>query len=186
MSPIATDEQCDEVANALSVMQEEARPAWIMARVAALLSQYYAADVPPSVVSIMAEDWKEELAPYPQWAITNAVRWWKSEANAERKRRPLEGDISARAKHEMLLVRHADRAVRRYWDWDRNADQRARERAEAEAEMPAPPMTAAEREESRKRVAEYVKGAGFAAKRAVPVSPAYPAATRDTPKEQAQ
>lgn len=147
-SPIATDDQCDEVADALSVVNSQARPSWVMARVAALLSQYYAADVPQAAVSMMAEDWLEELREYPEWAITKAVRWWKSEANPDRKKRPLEGDISARANFEMQVVRFADRAVRRYWDGFRPMSETPRE-----VSPPEPEMTAEEREESRKRVA---------------------------------
>lgn len=51
-----------------------------------------------------AEDWLEELSGYPQWAIERAVRWWKSEANANRRKRPFEGDIAARCKIEMAGV----------------------------------------------------------------------------------
>ena len=131
-----------------------------MARVAALLSQYYAADVPPSVVSIMAEDWKEELAPYPQWAITSAVRWWKSEANPDRKRRPLEGDISARAKHEMMLVRLASHAVQRYWDGYRPSD--------LASQPQRPELTAEEKRAARVRADQYIKEAGLNLKRAAP------------------
>jgi len=127
-----------------------------MARVAALLSQYYAADVPQAAVSMMAEDWLEELREYPEWAITKAVRWWKSEANADRKKRPLEGDIAARAKFEMQVVRFADRAVRRYWDGFRPMAETPHEDS-----PPEPEMTAEEREASRKRVADLVANAGF-------------------------
>ena len=156
-SPIATDEQCDEVARALSAVNSQARPSWVMARVAALLSQYYAADVPQAAVSMMAEDWLEELRDYPEWAITKAVRWWKSEANADRKKRPLEGDISARAKFEMQVVRFADRAVRRYWEGYRPMADTPRE-----VVPPEPEMTEEEREASRKRVAAMAAELGAA------------------------
>jgi hypothetical protein len=48
-----------------------------------------------------AEDWREALGEYPQWAIERAVRWWKSADNPDRRRRPLEGDIAARCRIEM-------------------------------------------------------------------------------------
>lgn len=77
---------------------------WTMARVAALLSPYYEKDVPQSVRIMEAEDWAEALATYPQWAIQNAVRWWKSEHNPDRRKRPLEGDIADRCRIEMQPV----------------------------------------------------------------------------------
>jgi len=153
-SPIKTVEERDEIAGSLSVIGEPASTPWVMARVAALLSQYYAADVPPSVVAIMAEDWKEELAPYPQWAVTKAVRWWKSEANTERKRRPLEGDISARAKHEMSIFRLGQMSVAKF---DRYGP--PTERHHVPDQRPA--LMPDELEASRKRIARLVADAGF-------------------------
>ena len=78
-----------------------------MARIAALLSPYYEKDVPQAVRVMEAEDWAEALADYPQWAIQNAVRWWKSEHNADRRKRPMEGDIAAVCHREMDAVRAA-------------------------------------------------------------------------------
>lgn len=75
-----------------------------MARIAALLSPYYEKDVPQAVRIMEAEDWAEALADYPQWAIQNAVRWWKSEHNPDRRKRPFEGDIAERCRAEMQPV----------------------------------------------------------------------------------
>lgn len=75
--------------------------AWISARIAALLSPYYEKDIPQSVREMEAEDWEQALSGFPQWAIERAVRWWKSDANADRRKRPLEGDIVARCRVEM-------------------------------------------------------------------------------------
>jgi len=80
---------------------------WMLARVAALLSPYYEKDVPQGVRKMEAEDWAEALQDFPQWAITNAVRWWKGENNPDRRRRPLEGDIVDRCRAEMMPVRAA-------------------------------------------------------------------------------
>lgn len=85
----------------VAALSQPVEPAWCMARVAALLSPYYDKDTPQAVRVMEAEDWMEELAPYPQWAIERAVRWWKSAHNERRNRRPLEGDISARCIVEM-------------------------------------------------------------------------------------
>ena len=60
-SPIKTVEERDEIAGSLSVIGEPASTPWVMARVAALLSQYYAADVPPSVV-VVGEGLQAKLA----------------------------------------------------------------------------------------------------------------------------
>lgn len=102
------DQGAREMASAALVgLQAPANPAWVMARIAALLSPYYEKDVPQAVRVMEAEDWAEALAEYPQWAIQNAVRWWKSEHNADRRRRPMEGDIAAACRKEMDAVRAA-------------------------------------------------------------------------------
>jgi hypothetical protein len=85
---------------------------WAMARVAAMLSPYYDRDTPHAVRLMEAEDWAEALAPFPQWAIDRAVRWWKSADNADRRKRPLEGDIVARCRIEMDPVRAAQAYLR--------------------------------------------------------------------------
>ena len=85
----------------VSALSKPANEAWCMARVAALLNPYYDKDTPPMVRQMEAEDWMEELAPYPQWAIERAVRWWKSSENPDRRKKPLEGDIAARCRFEM-------------------------------------------------------------------------------------
>ena len=61
-----------------------------------------------------AEDWHEELSGYPGWAIQKAARWWMGQDNPERRKKPLAGDISARAKLEMGVVKLAESAVRRF------------------------------------------------------------------------
>lgn len=97
----------EEAARSVKELQTPANTTWVMARIAALLSPYYEKDVPQSVRVMEAEDWAEALAEYPQWAIQNAVRWWKSEHNADRRRRPMEGDIAAACRKEMDAVRAA-------------------------------------------------------------------------------
>lgn len=90
-----------EIKATVAALSEPASPVWIMARVAALLSPYYDKDTPRAVREMEAEDWLEALAQYPQWAIERAVRFWKSADNADRRKKPLEGDIAARCKVEM-------------------------------------------------------------------------------------
>ena len=82
-----------------------------MARIAALLVPYYEKDTPQAIRNMEAEDWAAELGNHPQWVVERAVRWWKSEANPDRRKRPLEGDISARCKRETDAVRAATRVL---------------------------------------------------------------------------
>lgn len=91
----------DEVNATVVALSEPARPQWIMARAAAILTPYYAKDVPQIVREMEAEDWLEALACYPQWAIDRAARWWKGSDNPDRRKAPLEGDIARRCKREM-------------------------------------------------------------------------------------
>lgn len=155
-SQIKTNEEYNEIVNALDPLSEPARPAWIMARVAALLSQYYAADVPAAAVAIMAEDWLEELRDYPQWAITNAVRWWKSSENPNRKKKPLEGDIAERCRLEMGVVRVAEKACRDFLISGPTTTE------PSEQDQERWDLTPAEREEKRARANDILKQAGFA------------------------
>jgi hypothetical protein len=84
---------------------------WMVARVAALLSPYYEKDIPQAVRKMEAEDWEQALSGFPQWAIERAVRWWKSDANTDRRKRPLEGDIVARCRVEMDGVASASKVL---------------------------------------------------------------------------
>jgi hypothetical protein len=86
---------------------------WLMARIAALLSPYYDKGTPAGIREMEAEDWLEELSGLPQWAIERAVRWWKSAENPDRRKRPFEGDISARARVEMRGIAAVPELVRR-------------------------------------------------------------------------
>ena len=88
----------------VAALTEPAAMTWIMGRIAALLSPYYEKDIPQGIRSLDAEDWAEALRDKPEWAITAAVRWWKSDANKDRRKRPLEGDIMARVRVEMDAV----------------------------------------------------------------------------------
>lgn len=96
----------------MPALSAPAEPTWMMARIAALLSPYYEKDTPQGVRIMEAQDWAAELDGLPRWAIERAVRWWKGADNPKRAKRPLEGDISARAKFEMQAVRAARIAMR--------------------------------------------------------------------------
>lgn len=86
---------------AVTALSEPAHPARVMARVLALLNPYFDKDTPQAIREIEAEDWATALSAYPYWAIERAARWWKSDENPDRRKRPLEGDVVARVKREM-------------------------------------------------------------------------------------
>lgn len=102
-----------EMERAIELATTPAAPAWIMARVLALLDPHFEKDTPQSVRKMMAEDWLAALRMYPQWAIQNAARWWRSDENPHRHRRPVEGDITARCKREMGVIDMARFDLRR-------------------------------------------------------------------------
>ena len=142
--------EISEVEATVAALTEPCRVPWLMARVAALLSPYYDKDTPQVVREMEAEDWLEALAEYPQWAVERAVRWWKSEHNADRRKRPMEGDISAKCRAEMHGIKALPDLLRR--------------RKTAPRPLPAPGRivpTVEERREIAKRVSEQV---GYALK----------------------
>ena len=110
LQPNALPEK-DTVLRIQSALMTSASGVWISARVAALLSPYYEKDIPQAVRKMEAEDWEQALSGFPQWAIERAVRWWKSDANADRRKRPLEGDIVARCRVEMDGVASASKVL---------------------------------------------------------------------------
>ena len=87
-----------EIEATVAALSQPANPSWILARVASLLLPYYEKDTPQAVREMEAEDWLESLADMPQWAVDKAVRWWKGPDNPDRRKRPLEGDITGRAR----------------------------------------------------------------------------------------
>lgn len=123
-----------------------ARQSWTLAHVAALLHPYYEKQTPQGIREIEAEDWAVALAGFPEWAIKAAIRWWKSDANEYRHRRPIEGDIVARIKVEMMAVRAADKMLK------------GGMRPLAEQKKDEPRI-------SPERAAEIMKQAGFAPRR---------------------
>jgi hypothetical protein len=96
-----------KVEAAVAALSEPAHPAKVMARVLALLNPYFDKDTPQAIREIEAEDWAAALGCQPYWAIEKAARWWKSDANPDRRKRPLEGDLVARVKREMDAVNAA-------------------------------------------------------------------------------
>lgn len=151
--PVADADEREEITQMLAALKRPASREWTLARIAALLSGYYAADVSPAVVRIEAEDWAYALRDFPAWAIQNAVRWWKGESNPNRRRKPLEGDIAEAARKEMAALVVADLAVKRF---DRGGNVLPFKPVEREE------LTAEERQE---RANEIMAAAGFAVKK---------------------
>jgi hypothetical protein len=87
-----------EIEATVAALSEPANPSWILARIASLLLPYYEKDTPQAVREMEAEDWLEAMADLPRWAIDRAVRWWKGPDNPDRRKRPMEGDISKLSK----------------------------------------------------------------------------------------
>jgi hypothetical protein len=84
-----------------------------LVRVVALLRQYFQADTVQSVIEVEAEDWADALAPFPDWAIRRACRWWQGAGNPKRDKKPKIGDIEEICINEMALVSMARDRVNR-------------------------------------------------------------------------
>lgn len=101
-------ESREEAEKIIPILSRASEPVKLMARIAALLVPYYEKDTPQAVREIEAEDWAVALGKYPDWAVENASRWWKSADNPIRHKRPLEGDIEARCKFEVSAIKAAN------------------------------------------------------------------------------
>jgi len=68
-------QQLDEVSADLAPADSE----WLLGRVFTLLQHYRSArdPLPPVVEQAIAQDWVEDLAEFPAWAIAEAVREWR-------------------------------------------------------------------------------------------------------------
>lgn len=105
--PLVTVEGRNDIDAQAARLAVPAKPEWLAARIASLLSPYYEKDTPQAVREMEAEDWVISLTGRPRWAVDAAVRWWKGPDNPMRHRRPFEGDIVARVIVEMGAVRAA-------------------------------------------------------------------------------
>jgi hypothetical protein len=114
---------------------------WIAGRSFTLLSHYWREDDSEALTAAMGKDWADVLEGLPQDAIQKACIQYQRD---EPRRKPTPGAIYALAREAMprpTLVR---------------------------PEMPAEPERPEPTAEERARVAEYVKQAGFAVRRANP------------------
>lgn len=173
-SQVANRTDRDQIEAGIKQLSVPADPAWIMARVLALLTPYFTPNIPEVVRRIEAEDWLAALKGFPHWSIEKAVRWWKSEENPERKRKPLDGDIVERVKFEMGILSFAAMKVREYDDGYR------RRTMEPERVPPTP-----EEMERRRAFAQGVMERAGYAKAAKPKGPVRETVTDEDKAEMA-
>ncbi len=72
--------QAAEAEAYLSVVEDMVAPAdkgRLLTRVLALLSHYRSDPNPPEVEFLIAEDWADDLAEFPAWAVDEAAREWR-------------------------------------------------------------------------------------------------------------
>lgn len=103
----ATPAEAEQAESALAVLSRPTTPKWLHGRLVTLLSHYFVASSDAKVIEAMADDWHALLSSYPAWAISNACRWWISRDNADRRRKPMPGDIEARTHVETMRLRVA-------------------------------------------------------------------------------
>lgn len=173
-TPIATAEAREATITTTQSLSKPAPRAWVQGEVAKTLVHYFAGVIPPNFAKSIGADYDAELADFPAWAIVKARRWWLSRENEYRHRKPLPGDLSERAKHEMRLVRYAEYLVGAY---DRNGPPKP-------PEPPRKPLTPEELEQRRIRAAEIMASAGKSVEVEKPQSEAQTQANTKAAKDQ--
>lgn len=133
-TPPTNQDQIDRARADIAVLSEPAKVEFIMFRITSLLHPYYQGDAPSAVLQQIADDWATELSKYPDWAIDRAVKWYKSAENKDRRKKPLEGDISERCKKEIAFLGVAekicDRGVSTFEKKQSNIGKVTREKAD--------------------------------------------------------
>jgi hypothetical protein len=78
--PIRDPNLLEEVIERLAQVESATQPAprgELASRVIILLSHYRSDPQPPEIQSAIADDWAEDLGPYPLWVINEAARQWR-------------------------------------------------------------------------------------------------------------
>jgi len=78
--PIRDPDLLEEVIERLAQVESATQPAprgELASRVIVLLSHYRSDPQPPEIQSAIADDWAEDLGPYPLWVINEAARQWR-------------------------------------------------------------------------------------------------------------
>ncbi len=114
LSRVASEADLSEKLAAIRALSEPASREWLTGRVTALLTAYFGAALPAGVLAVELADWLAELERFPDWAVRDAIRWWRGAANEHRNRKPHPGDIAARCWHEMELLDLARKGIDMY------------------------------------------------------------------------
>jgi hypothetical protein len=104
--------EADRVKAMLPSLSAPAKPQQVAQMVAVLLNMYFVVDQRSEVFKGIASRWLAELEDFPEWAIDRAVTWWIGRDNPKRDRRPMPGDIAARAKREMGHINAARQQIK--------------------------------------------------------------------------
>lgn len=173
-TPIATPEAREATITTTQSLSKPAPRAWLQGEVAKTLVHYFVGVIPQNFSKSIGADYDAELAELPAWAIVKARRWWLSRENEYRHRKPLPGDLGARASLEMSLVRYAGAMVAAF---DRNGPPKP-------PEPPKKPLTPEELEQRRIRAAEIMASAGKSVEVPKPQSEAQTQANINAAKDQ--
>lgn len=111
---MASEADLNDRLQAIDVLTVPVGREWLTGRVTALLTAYFGASLPSGVLAVELSDWLAELERFPEWAVRDAIRWWRGAENQDRHRKPQPGDIAAAARREMDIIDLARGAVHRY------------------------------------------------------------------------
>lgn len=104
----------DQMITTIESLSKPAPRAWIQGEVAKTLVHYFVGVIPENFAKSIGADYDHELAEFPAWAIVKARRWWLSNENEYRHRKPMPGDLSARCRVEVAVLRIASQRIERF------------------------------------------------------------------------
>jgi hypothetical protein len=114
LSRVESEADLSDKLVAIKALSEPASREWLTGRVTALLTAYFGASLPAGVLAVELADWLAELECFPEWAVRDAIRWWRGAENEHRSRKPHPGDIAARCRREMELIDLARKGIDTY------------------------------------------------------------------------
>ena len=116
----ADKREADAARRALAQIDVRANRAEIAERVVKMLHHYFIANAPTEAIEAVANDWIAELEEYPLWAIKAACTWWVSRHNPDNARKPVPGQISARAQREAGIIIAAKQQLKMFDKYGEN------------------------------------------------------------------
>lgn len=109
----ASRSEADQAKAIVQKYEVAADPRWVAQRVVKFLAgHYFVVEMADQVAEQLGVDWVRELQGLPDWAIEAAFAWWISRHNPKREKKPLPGDISARALIEAAPMEVAKTQIR--------------------------------------------------------------------------